>query len=177
LLEDPTAILAAPLLPSIFVTQTAFTVLLLPFQVSTPKSAKRKLGGELDSLGGAIKSKALVWTIYPILTQVLLQSLFLVLPFTLLYYTIIILFGAPLTTHVPQTLLLSLHIALLTIFPLFTSIIPTPETIRNLLTTDYRPQSDILRWTYSASLGTLLGAWLGPLDWDRAWQVPPTKAS
>jgi phosphatidylinositol glycan class F len=99
----------------------------------------------------------------------------LLLPATLAFYTIIILFGAPLTTHTPQTLLTALHIALLSTYPLSSSITPTTENIRRLITLEYHTDVDVLKWTYWAGIGTVIGAWLGavpiPLDWDRDWQV------
>ena len=75
-----------------------------------------------------------------------------------------ILLGAPLTTHLPHTLLASAHFSMLAIMPLA-----------------YVHGIDINRWreafaamlpvdeVYGAALGTVIGAWLGavpiPLDW------------
>ena len=40
---------------------------------------------------------------------------------------------------------------------------------------EYHATNDVLKWTYWAAIGTVIGAWLGavpiPLDWDREWQV------
>ena len=63
LLLDPSATLTVPLLPSIFIVQTTFIVLLLPFYVSssnTTKSVKQRNVVKMDTLGNAIKSKAYV---------------------------------------------------------------------------------------------------------------------
>jgi GPI ethanolamine phosphate transferase 2/3 subunit F len=105
----------------------------------------------------------------------------MILPATIAYYTIIILFGAPVTTHTPQTLLTALHIALLSSYPLSSSIPANVENIRQLVTLEYHAEVDVLKWNYWGAIGTVLGAWLGavpiPLDWDREWQVcfPPWK--
>jgi GPI ethanolamine phosphate transferase 2/3 subunit F len=101
--------------------------------------------------------------------------MFLLIPATLVFYTIIILFGAPLTTHTPQTLLTAIHIALFSTYPLSSSISLSSENVRQLVTLEYIPDVDTLKWTYWGGIGTILGAWLGavpiPLDWDREWQV------
>jgi len=61
LLQDPIAVLTAPLLPSIFILQTAFIILLLPLHhpTLTPKSSFKKRSSSL-TLRDAIKSKVKV---------------------------------------------------------------------------------------------------------------------
>ena len=87
-------------------------------------------------------------------------------------YIIVILFGAPLTTHLPHTFLLALHLALLT----------TPQLY-------YAHGLDAQAWLkiaslqlpidelFGMSLGACIGSWIGaipiPLDWDRDWQRWP----
>jgi GPI ethanolamine phosphate transferase 2/3 subunit F len=97
------------------------------------------------------------------------------IPATILLYTIIVLFGAPLTTHTAENFLTATHLTLLSIYPLSSPIIPTVENMRRLVTLEYDADVDILKWTYWGAIGALLGAWLGavpiPLDWDRDWQV------
>lgn len=77
---------------------------------------------------------------------------------------VMILFGAPLTTHLPETILCAAHLALLSI----------PQLV-------YTNGVDSEKWrkigalmapidaVYGASFGTLAGAWIGaipiPLDW------------
>jgi phosphatidylinositol glycan class F len=82
-----------------------------------------------------------------------------------------------LTTHTQQTVLAAFHLALLCTYPLSSSITPTINNIRHLITLEYNTDADVLKWTYWGAIGTLLGAWLGavpiPLDWDREWQVLP----
>ncbi|KAK6007661.1 hypothetical protein QM012_004475 [Aureobasidium pullulans] len=85
---------------------------------------------------------------------------------------VLILFGAPLTSHQAHTLYCGLHISLLAAYPLF-----------------YVHGVDAAKWTevgalaapidevFGATVGTLIGAWVGaipiPLDWDREWQKWP----
>lgn len=85
---------------------------------------------------------------------------------------LLILLGAPFTSHLTETFLASTHFALLAAFPLIDV---------------YGTSSD--RWlevaglsctideVFGGSVGVLLGAWLGaipiPLDWDREWQKYP----
>jgi phosphatidylinositol glycan class F len=85
---------------------------------------------------------------------------------------ILVLFGAPLTSHQIHTLYCGLHISLLAAYPLF-----------------YVHGVDAAKWievgalaapideVFGATVGTLIGAWVGavpiPLDWDREWQKWP----
>ena len=81
-----------------------------------------------------------------------------------MFFIALVLFGAPITTHVPHTMLAAAHISLLVAFPLV-----------------YVHQLDAERWreivaakmgvdeVYGGAVGTVVGAWLGavpiPLDW------------
>lgn len=102
-------------------------------------------------------------------------SLSFILTFTLsapLLCIIVILFGAPLTTHHPQTLLLALHLALLTTPQLYYAHgLDTPTWLR--VVSLQLPIDEV----YGMSLGACVGAWIGaipiPLDWDREWQKWP----
>lgn len=83
-----------------------------------------------------------------------------------------VLFGAPLTTHQPHTLLLALHTSLLTTLPLI--------YVHGLDAQKWREIASLsvsVDGVFGAALGTLLGAWVGavpiPLDWDREWQKWP----
>ena len=58
LLRDPISALSAPLLPTIFILQTMFIILLLPLQPLPSKSSKRRGYVKMDTLGDAIKVKA-----------------------------------------------------------------------------------------------------------------------
>ncbi|KFY45765.1 hypothetical protein V494_00779, partial [Pseudogymnoascus sp. VKM F-4513 (FW-928)] len=83
-----------------------------------------------------------------------------------------ILLGAPLTTHLPHTTLLTLHIAFLALFPLFYA---RPLSSRHWL--EIVSLTAPLDEVFGAAAGTLIGSWLGaipiPLDWDRPWQAWP----
>jgi phosphatidylinositol glycan class F len=83
-----------------------------------------------------------------------------------------ILFGAPLLTHVPQTFLCAAHLSLLTAFPLF--YVHGVDPIAWLALAGFKAPVDEC---YGGLLGGFLGAWLGavpiPLDWDREWQKWP----
>jgi phosphatidylinositol glycan class F len=105
-----------------------------------------------------------------------MQTAFIALTLTLLssplLFAIQILFGAPLTTHLPHTILSSLHIALLTIFPLV-YVHGTDAGKWREIASFYSPIDEV----FGGAVGCLLGAWMGavpiPLDWDREWQKWP----
>ncbi|KAK9460183.1 glycosylphosphatidylinositol anchor biosynthesis protein 11 [Lipomyces oligophaga] len=126
----------------------------LPPKSSLSTSLKKKRDGQQSPLTNTILALVLTG---------------LLVPFVHVLY---VLFGAPVTVAVTSTTLLSAHTAVLALFPLLCTV---PLDINSWL--------QILGlkgpWTpfYTASLGTLLGAWLGavpiPLDWDRSWQRWP----
>ena len=95
----------------------------------------------------------------------------LTLSVPILYITVT-LFGAPLTTHHAHTLLLALHLALLTTPPLFYAHgLDTPKWLQ--IVSLQLPMDEV----YGMTLGACVGAWVGaipiPLDWDREWQKWP----
>lgn len=100
------------------------------------------------------------------------SSLVLTLLSTLPLLLTILLLGAPLTTHLAHTFLLSLHLALLALLPLFYA---RPLTSRHWL--EILSGTAPLDEVYGAAMGAMAGAWLGavpiPLDWDREWQAWP----
>ena len=79
-------------------------------------------------------------------------------------YIIIVLFGAPITTHHAETFLCAAHFGLFSAFPLFYThgvrAAVWMEVLRVLLPFDE---------VWGAATGTMLGAWIGavpiPLDW------------
>lgn len=83
-----------------------------------------------------------------------------------------ILFGAPLLTHVSHTFLCAAHLSLLTSFPLF--YVHGVEPAIWLSLASFKAPLDEC---YGGLLGGFLCAWLGavpiPLDWDREWQKWP----
>ena len=72
LLKDPIEALTIPLLPSLFIIQTTFTVLLLPFHVPISKTTKKRNIVKVDTLGDSIMSKAFVFQ--PVVTDLILAS-------------------------------------------------------------------------------------------------------
>ncbi|KAI0074352.1 hypothetical protein K474DRAFT_1581460, partial [Panus rudis PR-1116 ss-1] len=106
---------------------------------------------------------------------------------SLVYSFVIILFGAPLNSHYLHTLLLSLILALLTVFsPAYTLGAPTlysnTESFVRRLTwirifAELSPRSPIERAILYSSVGAVLGCWVGAipigLDWERPWQAWP----
>jgi len=83
-----------------------------------------------------------------------------------------VLFGAPVTTHIPHTLLSSAHLALLAVFPLVYVHGADGKKWREIAAF-YSPIDEV----FGGAVGAFLGAWLGaipiPLDWDREWQKWP----
>lgn len=94
----------------------------------------------------------------------------------LAYYTIILLFGAPLTTHHEETTMLTLTLASLTFVPACLHLgVDTALTV--LIRAQPHGAGLIGEAVSLNNKATLLGAWLGavtiPLDWDRPWQAWP----
>lgn len=91
----------------------------------------------------------------------LLLALILGAPFLTI---LLILFGAPLTTHFPHTFLCAAHMSLLAISPLV-YIHGVDAAKWREAASFYLPFDDV----FGGTVGTLLGAWFGavpiPLDW------------
>jgi phosphatidylinositol glycan class F len=105
--------------------------------------------------------------------QTALLSLPLALfPGTVLLYALLVLFGAPLTTHHAHTILLAAHMSLLAIFPLCYAH-GVDRRAWWEISAFMLPGDDV----WGGAVGTMVGAWLGaipiPLDWDREWQKWP----
>lgn len=83
-----------------------------------------------------------------------------------------VLLGAPLTTHLPETFLSSAHLAVLAFYPLF--YVHGVDSAKWLEVCSAQSPLDEV---FGATVGALVGAWLGavpiPLDWDREWQKWP----
>ncbi|WVQ79352.1 hypothetical protein IAT38_001449 [Cryptococcus sp. DSM 104549] len=101
------------------------------------------------------------------------------------FYVVLTVMGAPLDSHYLQTILLSLHLSILTVWPVIHTLgIPSLQDdgifARFRLTRlfcEFRTENPIERALVYPPVGALLGAWLGalpiPLDWDRPWQSYP----
>ncbi|KAF8513241.1 GPI biosynthesis protein family Pig-F-domain-containing protein [Gautieria morchelliformis] len=105
-----------------------------------------------------------------------------------LFHIIIVLFGAPISSHIGHTYLLSLLLSLLTIFvPSYTlslpiaslSITTRDETALQCIRLFIQRQlhTAVERALVFPVIGSFVGCWVGafpiPLDWDRPWQAWP----
>ncbi|KAK5114117.1 hypothetical protein LTR62_002686 [Meristemomyces frigidus] len=177
LVADPVTTLLG-LAPTIAILQAMYCILCFPVaqngdvkrsgtnKGSTAPGGSKKKTGSTKPTGQELD----IWNrVIPSLLSLTLTTL---LSTPLLYITLI-LFGAPLTTHQPHTLLLALHLALLTTPHLFyVHGLNDAETWMKLASLQL-PVDEV----YGLSLGALVGAWVGavpiPLDWDREWQRWP----
>ncbi|KAG9248611.1 GPI biosynthesis protein Pig-F [Calycina marina] len=147
-------------LPPLAIIQASYAVICLPATGTAAKLDKKPKPGAKKEI---VPSRAPVTIFYALLLSLLSIPLLT---------TTQILFGAPLTTHLPHTLLSSAHIALLAIFPLVYVHGSDGKKWREVLSL-YSPVDEV----FGAAVGAMLGAWLGavpiPLDWDREWQKWP----
>ncbi|KAJ7641435.1 GPI biosynthesis protein family Pig-F-domain-containing protein [Roridomyces roridus] len=101
--------------------------------------------------------------------------------FSALLYIIVVLFGAPLLTHISQTALLTVLLAILVIFPpacIFGAPLEAEVAAAWVrVFTEFSPRTPVERAVLYSAVGTLVGAWMGAipiaLDWDRPWQAWP----
>ncbi|TFK52846.1 PIG-F-domain-containing protein [Heliocybe sulcata] len=120
---------------------------------------------------------------------------------SVLFFATLILFGAPLTSHLAHTYLLSLLLSFLAVFPPAytlgvpisftwpsTSFLSLPQLDSSQssfllrlywvrLFAELSPRTPLERALVYPAVGTALGCWLGAiplaLDWDRSWQAWP----
>ncbi|KAI0393352.1 GPI biosynthesis protein family Pig-F-domain-containing protein [Xylariaceae sp. FL0594] len=157
-------------LPAVLAVQAAYTIVCLPPVGSGGGSGKAKAHrktrpGEKrkDSGGGGTGPNIAVTS----LVALVLSSVS-----GLAIHVLLVLFGAPFLTHVRHTLLCSLHLALLGLYPLFYA--------RGVSARDWLEVASArapLDEGFGGLVGACVGAWLGavpiPLDWDRDWQRWP----
>ncbi|KAL4946045.1 GPI biosynthesis protein family Pig-F-domain-containing protein [Aspergillus oleicola] len=127
--------------------------------------------GKSSSSSGANWSANLVFVVWK-LTPALLSLTLTALLSTPILTLLLILFGAPFTTHHVLTFLCATHMALLSAFPLI-YVHGVDGSIWKEVWGAARPADAV----FCGALGTCLGAWGGavpiPLDWDRPWQAYP----
>jgi phosphatidylinositol glycan class F len=104
--------------------------------------------------------------------QAILLTLLLSISITPFFHLAMVLFGAPVLTHLQNTLLCAAHLSVLTLFPLF--YIHGVDATSWLAIASFRASFDE---AFGGLVGGVVGAWLGavpiPLDWDREWQKWP----
>ncbi|XXH03617.1 Translin-1 [Hypoxylon texense] len=164
LVADPVSTMSNSV-PIIAAIQAAYAIICLPAAGShVAKPAKKLRPGEKrkagsDSTGPNVAVTTLVALVLSAIT-------------TLALYAVLVLFGAPFLTHVPHTLLCSMHLALLGLFPLFYT-----RGVSNKDWLEILSARAPLDEAFGGLMGTCIGAWLGavpiPLDWDREWQKWP----
>lgn len=94
-----------------------------------------------------------------------------------IYYITSVLLGAPFLSNFEETIMFSLHLTVLSVFPVFLHFeVNNFAILLDLLTEP--PKDTVQNMVVFQMQMTLLGAWLGavpiPLDWDREWQIWPT---
>ncbi|QRV98935.1 GPI biosynthesis family Pig-F protein [Ceratobasidium sp. AG-Ba] len=106
-------------------------------------------------------------------------------------FCLIMLFGAPLHSHLIPTSFLALLIAILTVWtpaftfglPGFSSTLVDQERRQRWIDTfvEFSVRSPVDRAVVFPALGAIVGCWLGalpmPLDWDRPWQAWPLTSA
>ncbi|QRV84892.1 GPI biosynthesis family Pig-F protein [Ceratobasidium sp. AG-Ba] len=104
---------------------------------------------------------------------------------------LIMLFGAPLRSHLISTSFLALLMAVLTVWtpaftfglPGFSSTLVDQERRQRWIDTfvEFSVRSPVDRAVVFPALGAIIGCWLGalpmPLDWDRPWQAWPLTSA
>ncbi|KAH7049366.1 GPI-anchor biosynthesis protein-like protein [Macrophomina phaseolina] len=160
---DPVPSLFNALIP-LSALQVIYAILCLPAAGSSSSKssgARRKgAGGKAEAGVGSKISTAVLSLILSTIAGVPLITI------------ILILFGAPLTTHLGHTVLCAAHIAYLAAVPTIYAFGVDGAKWRELVSLMV-PADEV----FGAAVGTLFGAWAGaipiPLDWDREWQKWP----
>ncbi|KAK2744816.1 Glycosylphosphatidylinositol (GPI) anchor assembly protein [Myotisia sp. PD_48] len=170
LVSDPVTGLITTL-PVLVVLQILYVIVCLPTAGTSPgggsggASAKSRVGGKhkRKDMRPSIGSK-----LFPAILSVTLPLL-LGTPFLSI---LLVLFGAPCTTHIPHTILCAAHMAVLAGTALV-YVHGTDGDVWREIWGFARPLDSV----WGATVGMVLGAWFGavpiPLDWDRPWQAYP----
>ncbi|KAI0826189.1 GPI biosynthesis protein family Pig-F-domain-containing protein [Irpex lacteus] len=119
--------------------------------------------------------------------QVTIKAAAVTLAASVAYHTMIVLFGAPISSHIASSYLLALLLALLTVWtPAYVIGPPTLSSdsdslMRRMawirLFAEMNPRTPIERSLVYPVIGAFLGCWTGVipigLDWERPWQAWP----
>lgn len=168
LIADPVNTLYTSLLP-LAASQLSYLALCLPPTQRAPTNTSPTTGtSKSPSNKKVISSQAppppVSASLFTRLTTAVLSLLLTLLLATPALSIVSILFGAPFTTHISQTVLFSAHVALLAAFPLIYAHGVDSERWRGIVSLAV-PVDEV----FGGSLGAVLGAWLGavpiPLDW------------
>jgi phosphatidylinositol glycan class F len=104
--------------------------------------------------------------------QAIILSLLLSIFVAPLFHVGMVLCGAPVISEALHTFLCAVHLAVLSLFPLF--YVHGADSAAWLAVAGFRAPLDE---TFGGLVGGVVGAWLGavpiPLDWDREWQKWP----
>ena len=182
LVADPVTTMGTSI-PVIAVIQTAYSVSCLPPVGGTVAPKKLRPGEKKKPSTEATSSSKVVVSLLALylcaidlrlipFIQTALIALALSAFASPLLYVVMVLFGAPFLTHLAHTFLCSLHLAMLSLPPLFyTRGVSGREW---LAIAGARAPLDE---AFGGLIGGCVGAWLGavpiPLDWDREWQKWP----
>ncbi|KZO99139.1 hypothetical protein CALVIDRAFT_464507, partial [Calocera viscosa TUFC12733] len=124
------------------------------------------------------------WMVCAIIPACSFLSLVICTP---IYFVLVVLFGAPYSSYLVHTLLLSILLSLLTAYvPCYVLPPPRQDSSTSSLVLRYQwtrlfseflTKSPLERILVYPGVGTLIGAWAGAapiaLDWDRPWQAWP----
>ncbi|RPB12234.1 hypothetical protein P167DRAFT_523456 [Morchella conica CCBAS932] len=163
LVLNPTSTLLSTL-PLLTVAQAVYVVLCLDGNGATKEKRPRvgKKGEQLAAATG-ISNKLLTAFLSLLLASTV---------GTVILGLCMVLFGAPVTSHLSHTTLCAAHMALLVAFPLIYTNGVDGQKWRDIVSVTL-PIDE----AFGGALGALVGGWLGavpiPLDWDREWQKWP----
>ncbi|KAI1910999.1 Glycosylphosphatidylinositol (GPI) anchor assembly protein [Ophidiomyces ophidiicola] len=170
LVDDPVSALAS-LLPVICAVQGIYVVVCLPTAKKVGSGKDKGRAGQkrrIGATGGGENENALGANVVPAILSLLLPILLGTPCITIL----LVLFGAPATTHVFHTILCATHMSVLA----GTSLVYVHGTDGSVWR-EIWGASRAIDSIWAAAVGTAVGAWLGavpiPLDWDRPWQAYP----
>lgn len=110
-------------------------------------------------------------------TVLLFGSTLISLLLSAMVFVLLVLLGAPLASHINETILLACHLSMLVLFPVLVEFKFDYEAIVSFLMSENAIWSILSNQVLCSGLCALVGVWIGvipiPLDWDRPWQKWP----